>query len=182
MCPLRVVGWLVAWSFCLSCSVRGQTSVNESQVKAAFLYKFGSYVEWPAQTFEGPDAAFVIGVMASDDTAAALTQMTANHAIDGRHVIVRKILPGESLTGLQVIFIGHVDTTRMSETLAATKGQPVLTVTESEPRLFNESMINFVVVDDKVRFDVSLPAVEQGNLKISARLLGVARKVIPRPS
>ncbi len=182
---LCLAGLVLLCSWCLPGSVLGQSTVasaGESQIKAAFLYKFGSYVEWPAQTFERPDTALVIGVVESESTAAALAQIADSHPIDGRPVSVRRLHPGESLDGVQVVFIGRMDAKRLDETLAAAKGRPMLTVTESDPWLAVESMINFVVVGDKVRFDVSLPAVEQGSLKISARLLGVARKVIPRPS
>jgi hypothetical protein len=77
-----------------------------------------------------------------------------------------------------MLFIGQAESARLTEILAIAKGQSVLTVTESEDALSHGSMINFVSVDDKVRFDVALPQAERGALKISARLLAVARKVL----
>jgi len=85
---------------------------------------------------------------------------------------------GESVAGIQMLFIGQAEGARLSEILAIAKGQSILTVTESEDALSHGSMINFVSVDDKVRFDVALPHAERGFLKISARLLAVARKVV----
>jgi len=93
--------------------------------------------------------------------------------------VVRRLNRGDALTGLHIVFIarGHAD--RLAETLGAARGQPVLVVTESEGAGAPGSIINFVVVEDKVRFDVALARAESSNLKISARLLGVARRVIP---
>ena len=83
---------------------------------------------------------------------------------------------------MQILFIGGSDAGRLSDILASTKGRPVLTVTESEDTFALGSMINFVIVDDKVRFDVALREAELANLKVSARLLSVARKVLAGPS
>jgi hypothetical protein len=85
---------------------------------------------------------------------------------------------GEALGGLHVLFIGQADGARLAETLAAARGQPLLTVTESDNAIAHGSVINFVAEDQKVRFDIALPSAERGQLKISSRLLAVARKVV----
>ena len=80
--------------------------------------------------------------------------------------------------GLHLLFVGQSEAGRLAEILGAAKGRPLLVVTETEDALTRGSMINFITVDDKVRFDVALPQAERGQLRISARLLGVARTVI----
>ena len=155
---------------------------SEYRVKAAFLYKFGSYVEWPDRTFPRPDSPLTIGVMGADALAEELAQIVSGRSVNGRPVQVRKLRPGEPMAGLQVLFIGRADSGRLAEILAAAKGRSLLTVTESEDALQLGSVINFVVIDDKVRFDVALPPADLGSLKISSRLLAVARKVVSRPS
>jgi hypothetical protein len=159
-----------------------QSDTSEVRVKAAFLYKFGSYVEWPEGVFARPDSPVAIGVMGADALAEELAQIAAGHSVNGRPVSVRRLRAGDSIAGLQVLFIGRADAARLAEILASAKGRPLLTVTESEQALELGSMINFVVVDDKVRFDVALVPADLGSLKISARLLGVARKVVSKPS
>lgn len=159
-----------------------KADVDEAQVKSAFLYKFVGYIEWPPRVLPNPDGALVIGVLGADTIADNLAQLVAAHPIGGRQIEVRKLRRGDSLKGLHVIFIGGSDSSRLTEILAATKGQPILTVTESEQALALGSVINFVVIDDKVRFDVAPPPTDPGNLKVSARLLAVARKVIPNSS
>jgi hypothetical protein len=149
----------------------------ERQVKAAYLYKFGSYVEWPERTFASADSPLQIGVVGADAMADELTQLTIGRTINGRPVTVRKLRREDSISGLNVLFIGRASAGRTAEILAATKGQPMLTVTESDEALALGSMINFVVVDGKVRFEVAPRVAGQGNLSISARLLAAAYKV-----
>jgi hypothetical protein len=161
---------------------QADTQADEYRVKAAFLYKFGSYIEWPSGSFARADSPVAIGVMGADALADELAQIVAGRNVNGRPVLVRKLRPGGPIAGLHVLFIGGSDSGRLAEILAAARGRALLTVTESEGGLELGSMINFVVVEDKVRFDVAPPPPESGNLKISARLLGVARKVVPKSS
>ena len=160
---------------------QADTQADEYRVKAAFLYKFGSYIEWPSGSFARADSPVAIGVMGADALADELVQIVAGRNVNGRPVRVRKLRPGDPIAGLHVLFVGR-DSGRLAEILAAAKGRALLTVTESEEALELGSMINFVVVEDKVRFDIAPPPSESSNLKISARLLGVARKVVSKSS
>lgn len=159
---------------------RGAVLAVEYQVKAAFLCKFGSYVEWPAQAFGGGDAPFIIGVAGTDAVADELRRIAANQTVNGRPLGVRQIGRGDAVDALHVLFIARSAAARTAELLAAVQRLAVLTVTEEERESGVAGMINFVVVDDKVRFDVALQAAEARQLKISARLLQVARRVAPR--
>lgn len=151
---------------------------GEIQIKAAFLYKFGGFVEWPAGAFARSDSAFAIGVLGAEAVATELEQITAGRTVQGRAVSVRRLKRGEPLAGLHVLFIGRQEAARLAEILAGAEGRATLVVTEFDSALTQGSMINFVAVDDKVRFDVALPPAERGHLRISSRLLSVARKVI----
>jgi hypothetical protein len=154
----------------------------EAQIKATFLYKFGGFVEWPAAAFSHADSHFTIGVLGGDAVAAELERIVAGRTVQGRKVGVRKLRRGEPITGLHIFFIGQLEIGRLPEILAGLKGPTPLIVTESENALTQGSMINFVSSDDRVRFDVALPPAERGQLRISARLLAVARKVVPSSS
>lgn len=155
----------------------------DDQVKAAFLYKFGAFVEWPAQAFERPDSPFVIGVAGPDAFADLLTQTTNGHTMNGRPVEIHRLRRGDPVTGLHIMFVTREHISTLSETLAAAKGQPILTVTDGEKSPSQGAgIINFVLESNRVRFDITLEPAEQSGLKISARLLTVARKVIGRPS
>jgi len=162
----------------LSLPALAQDRAAEVQIKAAFLYKFGDFVQWPPASFPRADAPFAIGVMGAEDVAAALEQLVANRTVQGRPVVVRHVRPGESLARLHILFIGQSDAPRLADTLAAAKGQALLIVTESDNAISQGSMINFVADDQRVRFDIALASAERGQLKISSRLLAVARRVI----
>jgi hypothetical protein len=159
------------------CRAQADLQAAEYRVKAAFLYKFCSFVEWPPRVLARPDSPFTIGVLGADTLADELAQVVAGRTVNARPVTVRKLKRGESIANVQMLFVGRTEAGRLAEILTPAKGRATLIVTESENALALGSMINFVVVDDKVRFDVALPA-EQGELRISARLLAVARKVI----
>jgi len=161
---------------------QADAQADEYRVKAAFLYKFGSYIEWPSGSFARADSPVTIGVMGAEALAEELAQIVAGRNVNGRPVRVRRLRPGDPIAGLHVLFVGRADGGRLAEILAAARGQALLTVTESEEGLELGSMINFVVVEDKVRFDIAPPPSESSNLKISARLLGVARKVLSKSS
>jgi hypothetical protein len=163
-------------------SVAGQPEVVEYQVKAAFLYKFGAYVEWPTQAFTQADSPLFIGVMGANAVADELIHVSAGRTINGRAVMVKKLHRGDPIAGLHILFIARSDMDKLPETLAGAKGQAMLVVTETDPPPAPGSVINFVVADDKVRFDIALPSTDPSNIKLSARLLTVARKVTAGPS
>ncbi|HVK95996.1 MAG TPA: YfiR family protein [Noviherbaspirillum sp.] len=157
------------------------SKVTEQQVKAAYLSKFGSYVEWPAQAFASPESPLRVGVISDDALADDLAQILVGRTIGGRKVQVQKLRPGDPVTGLNVLFIGRSGNKRLADILATTKGTPILTVTESAEGLALGSTINFVIIDGKVRFEVAPKTADLGNLNISARLLAAAHKVAPGP-
>lgn len=173
---LAVTAWI-----CLPHSYSQTPAVErpdiERQVKAAYLYKFGSYVEWPERAFTSPDSPVRIGLIGADAMADELAQMVAGRTINGRQVVVRKLRREDVIAGFNILFVGHSNNARLAEILAMTKGQPMLTVTESDDGIAAGSMINFVVVGGKVRFEASPKAAGLSNLNISARLLAAAYKV-----
>lgn len=175
---------LLATLLCVStlCNAQSQMQAAEYQVKAAFLFKFLGFIDWPAAAFERADSPLVIGVLGADPLADELAAVVAERNAQGRPVVARKLRTGEPVTGLHMLFVGRPDSGRLATLLDAAKGQPLLVVTESDEAFARGSAINFVLVDNKVRFDVAPHAAELGNLKISSRLLGVARKVLPSPS
>ncbi len=157
-------------------------TVAEYRIKAAFLLKFVGFIDWPAGTFDRADAPFVIGVLGGATLGDELERIAAGRQVDGHSVRVRQLGRGDSSAGLQVLFVGRTEGTRLNAVAAAGDGVPMLLVSESDGALAQGSAVNFVVLDDKVRFDVALRAINRAGLKISARLLAVARVVQPDPS
>ena len=157
-------------------------TIAEYRIKAAFLLKFVGFIEWPAATFDRVDAPFVIGVLGGSPMSNELEQITAGRQLNGHPIRVRLLGRGDTAAGMQVLFVGRAEGARLNAIAAAADGVPMLLVSEADAALAQGSAINFVVVDDKVRFDVALRSINRAGLKISARLLAVARVVQPDPS
>lgn len=148
----------------------------ERSVKAAFLYKFLGYTEFPAAAFSDPAAPVVIGVVAADDMAAELTRIVAGRTVGTRPIAVRAMKDGDSPAGVHLLFLSSSATTSAAR-IARSAQQPLLLVTEGESGLAQGSVINFRIIDQRVRFDVSLEAADKYNVKLSSRLLTVANQV-----
>ena len=156
-----------------------RVDATEAGVKAAFLYKFASYVEWPPAAFPAADSPVVFGVMASDEVAAELERILPGRAIQGHPVAVRRLKEGESFSGVHVLFIGRGQS-NLRAVIRAAQHPGMLVVTETERGLESGSAINFVVSDERVGFEVSVEAAERNGLRISSRMLNVARRVVSR--
>lgn len=148
----------------------------EYQVKAAFVCKFGSYVDWPPHALGAVQEPLRIGVLAGSGVVEEFRRTAAATTAGGRPLEVRQLSRGETLEGVHILFVARTMSAHATELLAAVQGRPVLTVTEINGGGAT-GMINFVVIDDRVRFDVLLAPATQSGLRISARLLGVARRV-----
>jgi hypothetical protein len=149
----------------------------EYQLKATFLYKFASYVEWPATAFAQTNTFFTIGVVGADKVVVALNSLTGAHPVNNRPLQVKVFKQGEPITDVQILFIGKQENGHLKHLLSAMQSQPILVVTESAGALEAGSIINFVPVDDRIRFEISVTQAERSGLKISSRLLGVAQKI-----
>ncbi|CAN7226347.1 YfiR family protein [Pseudoduganella sp. LjRoot289] len=146
----------------------------ERAVKAAFLYKFLGYIEFPATADSG--GPLVVGVVGADDVGIELARITAGRTVGTRPVSVRPLREGEPLNGLHMLFVG-AETAKPATVLKAAQQAGVLSVSETEGGLQQGSVINFRVVEERVRFEVSLPSAEKSNVKLSSRLLSVAYHV-----
>ena len=161
---------------CVQPLARAQGAPRDSAVKAAFLFKFGSFVEWPAGRFKAPQEPFVIGVVGDDAVADELELLAAGRSVEGRPLRIRTLRDGEAPGPVHVLFVGTLRPQRLRDLLAATPG-PVLVVTQQDGALQAGSVLNFIADGARVRFDASLASAEMRDLKLSARLLAVARHV-----
>lgn len=154
----------------------GEDELVEYQVKAAFVCKFGNYIEWPPQALGAPSEPFRIGVLGSEVVLDEFRRTATASSVAGRAVEVLRLLRPELPEGLHAVFVTRAMAAHAAAIMAAARGRPVLTITEQAGDDI-AGIINFVLVDNKVRFDILLPPALQSGLKISVRLLGVARRV-----
>lgn len=148
---------------------------DQEEVEAAFLYRFAAYVNWPAEAFSGPD--FTIAVLGSDSIVRELQQMLPNHSLKNRPAQVRRIRGLDELRDAQILFVGPRYNDELKSVIARVANRPVLVVTASDHGLDDGSCVNFLVVDQRVRFEVSLTAADRVGLKVSSELLSVAIRV-----
>ena len=194
----RVLGRMAGWTLACSAAVfaagalpsapafaQGATSqALERRVKAAFLYKFLGYADFPAASFADSASPLTIGVIGSDEMASELAQVVAGRQVRGRAIVVRTLREGEP-GQVHLLFVAGSDNARSARILraalassAATSTTALLPVTECELGLQYGSVINFRIIEERVRFDVSLDSAERNNVKLSSRLLTVANRVV----
>lgn len=155
---------------------QGLGLARASAVKAAFLYKFGSFVEWPAGAFASPAAPLRIGVYGDEAVAFELEQITQGREVNGRPVTVQRVRDVDAIPPLHVFFAGGPRPGRIREMLAAAPG-PVLTVADGSTGARSDAVLYFTEDQGRVRFSASLPAAAARGLRLSAKLLAVAHAV-----
>lgn len=146
----------------------------ERRVKAAFLFKFLGYVEFPANAFSDPAAPVTIALAGADDMIADLSAISAGRNVNGRSIAVRSLREDDN-GAAQVLFIGASECARAAKLIHASRAP--LVVTDCDTGLQQGAVINFRVIDGHVRFDVSLDAAERNGVRLSSRLLTVANHV-----
>ena len=157
---------------------QGVTQATEAEIKAAYLLRFIGFVEWPDAAFASPDAPLRMGVLDADQVATELTSMARGRLLGRRPIVPQRLRGEDSVNGLHALFVGRDSKSRLAGLVAGAGDQALLTVAENGDTPVPGSAITFVVVDGKVRFDVVLPVAEQLHVKISSRLLPVARRVL----
>ena len=156
------------------------TTPGEYPVKAAFLFHFAQFVEWPSSAFSAEDAALLYCIVGDDPFNGALETALDGKFI-GRHPLrVEHFQQVQEARGCQVMFISS-SKKPVPELLSALNGSPVLTVGDSEEFAEQGGMIGFLLEEKKVRFVINVAAAEHAKLKISSRLLALAKTVIGGP-
>ncbi len=157
-----------------------QIEASEAGIKAAFLFRFATYIEWPATTFPSAAAPFVIGVMGNDEVARQLATLTKGRKLGSHPVSVRQLREGDSLKGVDLLFVGRTLADRLDRIAHAAQDAGVLVVSDADGGLEAGSTINFVAAGDRVAFEVSLDPAERSGHHISSRMLALARRVLPK--
>ena len=147
----------------------------EYSVKAAFLYHFVEFVEWPA---DAPlPATITIGVLGKDPFGDLLDRAILHKVVMGRALAVRRFETVEDLQPCQILFVSSSEMSRLPQAFALLGVAPVLTVGEADRFARRGGMIGFVFEDDRVRLEINLGAAEAAGLRVSSKLLSVARLV-----
>jgi hypothetical protein len=155
----------------------GEREAAEYEVKAAFLYNFAKFTEWPAGSFAGDQAPLTICVLGDDPFGKAFNPIRSK-TVKNRPVAVREIADVDAAGGCHLLFIAASEQTHADAILGSLGKRSVLTVSDMKKFAQSGGMISFVMVDDKVRFEINNGAADRAGLKISSQILKLARNVI----
>jgi hypothetical protein len=155
-------------------------TASESEVKAAVLYNFTKFVEWPAEAFASTNAPIRLAIFGDDDFANQLRSLLSDKKAHGRSFEVRTITNPQEAKNCQVVFVAGSENRRVAQVLEATKKAAVLTVGESDQFIEQGGMISLFFEDAQPAFDVNPEPAEKVKLQISSKLLRLAKKRSPK--
>lgn len=169
---------LCFWSVAISSGQQSRPS--ENQVKATYLYNFIRFVEWPQQTQAASDHFFIC-VLGDNPFGSVLGDIVANENVGGKAVVAKQVLTPEDASGCRVLFIGYSERSHLKQILNRLDHASVLTVSDLPQFTDYGGMIQFVVEDNRVRFQVNVATARRAGLAMSSELLKLAVGVRENP-
>jgi hypothetical protein len=178
-----------AGSYCLiltlllifSSRTLADSPAEEYAVKAAFLFHFAQFVEWPEETFKDADSPLTFCTLAADPFHGALDASLSGKTIGAHPLRVVHLKSSQDAPVCQVLFLAATEKKLIPAALAELKGKPVLTVGETDHFVLQGGVIGFLTEENKIRFAVNLDAAGNAGLKISSKLLSLAKSVVGAP-
>jgi hypothetical protein len=160
---------------CLLMMCAGEEPSQEYKVKAAFIFNFARFVGWPASAFAGPDAPFVIAVVGTDPFDGMLEAAVAGKVVGARPVVVKHFASADDIDLCQILFIPAGDDDAQDRALKRVVDKAVLTIGESDNFITDNGCLRFFLENDKMRFEINADATDRAQLKISSKLLRLAK-------
>jgi hypothetical protein len=151
-----------------------QPQPTEYQIKAAFIFNFARFVEWPPQAFNGAKSPFIIGILGDNPFHDDLEQTVRDKTVDDHPFVVKEFRSPADATNCHILFISTSEKPRLAQILKYLRGASVLTVGEMDRFTESGGMINFIVEGTKIRFRINKEAATNAGLKISSKLLNLA--------
>jgi hypothetical protein len=179
--PIIAIG--ICLSLALGASAQSLDSSDSSEylIKAGFIYNFAKLVGWPGNAFAQADSPIVIGILGTDPFGGIIDRILADKKVDARRFVIKRLKWGMEFKDCDILFVGASEAVHLEEVIRAVKGLPILTIGETPGFARRGCIINLIVEDNKVRFEVNLDAAKQADLNVSSRLLALA-KIIPQSS
>jgi YfiR/HmsC-like len=169
VCTRWLLAMIVACGVCFFVSAQ---SVEEHEVKAAFVLKLINFVQWPDVT--GHRNSVVIGILGTGPTSDSLERLASGKSVDGREIVVRRLNTESDLTTCQVIFVGGSERNNVASVLARVRGASILTVGEMDGFGQHGGVVNLMLDEGRIRLEVNPNAAQRAHLQISSRLLSLA--------
>ena len=170
----RIHYFVLAVVAAITCMHAEEPVAGEYPVKAAFIFNFAKFVEWPPDAFKGPEDPIAICVLGQDPFGSALEDVVRNKTVTTRAFVVRDVSNAQQASKCHIVFVSASERKRCRSFLGELKGRNILTVGEAEDFIENGGIINFKLKDARVRIEIDAGAAERAKLRISSKLLSLA--------
>lgn len=171
-----LLGWFMLAANSMATEA-GEVQALEHQIKAAMLYKFLGYTDWPAESFPSSETPYRIWVLGASSIDRELRNMTNDRKVNNRPIRIYQASSPKQIEQPHLVFVGRYAARHLPRLARMARQQSFLIVTEDDQGLRDGSTINLRLVDGRIGFDVSLREARENNLRLSARLLSVASTV-----
>jgi len=178
---LRCATAVAMWLLCAVSSALGQQKPSEYRVEAVYLYNFGRFIEWPAKVTAAKTGSFTICVLGQDPFGSSLDATVAGEMIGNQSVVSRRISSPQESSDCQIVFISLSEANRLNKIIEALDKSSVLTVSDIPQFSRRRGMIQFVLEENRIHFEVNLTATQRAGLTLSSELLKVATVVRKNP-
>lgn len=187
VCSRLMVGSSLAAALAVVCTLLTSASLQaqvsrEYQLKAAFLYNFAQFVEWPPTAFAETNSPLVIGVLGIDPFGEVLDETVRGEVVQGRRFKVERYRRVDEALGCHILFISQSEDRRLEAIIAALRGRPILTVSDIDPFVPRGGMIRFLTEGNKIRLRINVTATREAKLTVSSKLLRAAKEVVETDS
>ena len=162
-------------AFSIALPARADEFAGEYKVKAAFIYNFAQFVDWPETAFSSADAPFIVAVVGKDPFEGILEQVVAGKRVGARRVIVKHFDSADQIGPCQILFVPMTEDDSLSGIIQKVQNSAVLTIGESEDFDSSGGCFRFFTDDNKMRFEINQDAAAQAGLRVSSKLLKLAK-------
>lgn len=176
----RAAAVLAAIAMLQPISLEASNDSVELRVKAAYLLHFVRYVYWPGSSATGTSSPVILGVLGPDPMVEVLETTVSGKTVNNRPIKVKVFASPEQIDRCDVLFVPKSESRQLQSALSMLAGRPILTVSDTEKFSHEGGMVEFLLIDDTVRFSINNDAAERAGLKLSSELLRVAYSITGR--
>lgn len=179
--PLRALALAAALACPAAASARPAPAPDVNATKAEMVWNIAKFIQWPDTALATSNGQLVFTILGEDDLAASLATLLSSKLVNGKPVFVRFARRAQDARGSQILYVAASEQAHVDEVLGAVAGEPVLTVANAPGFAARGGMVGFAPGGDRVRFEINLGHAEKSGLRISAKLLALARVVDQTP-
>jgi hypothetical protein len=182
-----VVSWLIVSSFAIS-SFRAEpsspsisSSPSQAEIGAAFIFNFAKFTEWPPESFVDSSSAITVCFLGAGAVRSAFQSIAAGKSVNGRNLLVRDVKSSAEIHDCQIVYTDSLTTAVITGALKNSRKSSALSIGTSEDFLALGGTIRLLVESNRMRFDVNVGAAGRTKIRLSSKLLALARSVVDLP-